>query len=315
MKLISYLRNDRTLCGILTERGIVNIASAWTGPNPPADIRDILNRGKKCLDTLRELEQKSDMLTLVESVQFLAPIQNPPKILALAGNYSEHIKETGLKLGLSQAGAEKTVPRPFIKPATVVANPGQTITWPRYSKQIDYEIELAAVIGRKAEGLSPEQALDYVTGYTIINDISARSVTFAAGREKRPWDEFFDWLNGKWADSFMPMGPYLVTSDEIAEPQQLKLKTAVNGQIRQDATTAQMIFGVAETISFLSHLMMLEPGDIIPTGTPAGVAMATGDFLEPGDVVRCEIEKIGCLENTIGPRPMNFYEPLANRTG
>jgi 2-keto-4-pentenoate hydratase/2-oxohepta-3-ene-1,7-dioic acid hydratase in catechol pathway len=228
----------------------------------------------------------------------------------LAGNYSEHIEELGSRLGLSQSPRQTTVPRPFLMPPTVVAAPGEVIAWPAYSRQIDYEIELAVVIGRKAKYVSPERALDYVAGYTIANDVSSRSVTFSASRKKRPWDEFYDWLNGKWADAFLPLGPYILTADEVPDPQNLEMSLAVNGQIRQKANTSQMIFPVSDIVSFLSHLMTLEPGDIIATGTPAGVGMATGEFLQAGDAIECKIEKLGTLTNSLSPQPAKFYEPL-----
>jgi 2-keto-4-pentenoate hydratase/2-oxohepta-3-ene-1,7-dioic acid hydratase in catechol pathway len=250
----------------------------------------------------------------LDSVKLLAPIPRPGKILALAGNYSEHIKEAALKrgfnLGLSDSPRQTTVPRPFLKPATCVLNPGATIPWPVYSKEIDYELELAVVIGKVAKCVPIDQALQYVGGYTIANDVSARSVTVSKNRQKRPWDEFYDWLNGKWADGFCPMGPYLVTADEIADVQNLKMVLKVNGEVRQDASTSQMIYAVADVVSFLSHIMTLEPGDVICTGTPSGVGVATGNFLKAGDQIECTIEGLGVLTNTLGPRPEQFYEPL-----
>ena len=124
------------------------------------------------------------------------------------------------------------------------------------------------------------------------------------------WDDFYDWLNGKWADGFLPMGPYLLTADEVDDVQNLQLTLKVNGQLRQNANTSQMIYPVPDIISFLSHIMTLEPGDVIATGTPAGVAVVTGDFLKAGDKIECSIEKLGTLVNTLGPEPQNFYEPL-----
>ena len=195
-------------------------------------------------------------------------------------------------------------------PPTVVIGPDEQIPWPAYSEQVDYEIELAVVIGKTTKYIKPEDALNAVAGYTIVNDVSARSVTFAKARVKRPWDEFYDWLNGKWADGFLPMGPYLLTKDEVDDVQNLDMQLSVNGRVRQKANTSQMIYPVADIVSFLSHIMTLEPGDVIATGTPAGVAMATGDFLQPGDRIECTIEKLGTLKNTLGPHPEKFYEPL-----
>jgi 2-keto-4-pentenoate hydratase/2-oxohepta-3-ene-1,7-dioic acid hydratase in catechol pathway len=195
-------------------------------------------------------------------------------------------------------------------PATAVANPGDEIPWPVYSETIDYELELAVVIGRKVKTVIPDKAIEVIAGYTIVNDVSARTVTFKKDRAVRPWDEFYDWLNGKWADSFCPMGPYLLTADEIEDVQNLDMKLTVNGQVRQKANTSQMIHTVAQIVSFLSHLMTLEPGDIIATGTPSGVGLATGNYLKVGDRIEASIEKLGTLINTLGPRPEKFYEPL-----
>jgi 2-keto-4-pentenoate hydratase/2-oxohepta-3-ene-1,7-dioic acid hydratase in catechol pathway len=196
-------------------------------------------------------------------------------------------------------------------PSTVIIGHDEEIPWPAYSEQIDYEIELAVVIGKKIKCVTPEQAPDCIAGYTIVNDVSARSVTFAKGRKKRPWDEFYDWLSGKWADGFLPMGPFLLTADEVENVQNLQMTLKVNGEIRQNANTSKMIFSVYQIVSFLSYLMTLQPGDIIATGTPEGVAMASGNFLKAGDKIECTIEKLGTLVNTLGPELESFYEPLA----
>jgi 2-keto-4-pentenoate hydratase/2-oxohepta-3-ene-1,7-dioic acid hydratase in catechol pathway len=311
MKLVTYARNESVSCAILTNKGLVDIPSAWQGPNPPRSVRDIFQRGPSYLAKLAELAHSTKILTPLDSVKLLAPIPRPTKVIALAGNYAEHIKEAGLKLGLSGSPRWTTVPRPFLMPPTVVIGPDEEIPWPAYSEQIDYEIELAVVIGKTGKGVSAGRALDYVAGYTIANDVSARSVTFAENRAKRPWDEFYDWLNGKWADGFLPMGPYLLTADEIADVHNLAMTLTVNDEVRQKANTSQMIYPVADIVSFLSHIMTLEPGDVVATGTPAGVGMATGRFLQPGDLIECTIENLGTLRNTLGQRPRNFYEPLA----
>ncbi len=310
MKLVTYSRIKSVSCGILADEGLIDIPSAWQGPNPPRSVKEILTRGPDCLAKLAELADSTEVFTPLDSVKILAPVPRPAKVIALAGNYSEHIKEAGLSLGLSDSPRQTTVPRPFLMPPTVVIGPDEEIPWPAYSEQIDYEIELAVVIGKPAKCIKPEDAIDAVVGYTIANDVSARSVTFAKERAKRPWDEFYDWLNGKWSDGFLPMGSYLLTADEIEDVQNLQMQLTVNGQVRQNANTSQMIYQVADVVSFLSHIMTLEPGDVIATGTPAGVAMATGKFLQPGDAIECTIEKLGTLTNTLGQRPERFYEPL-----
>ncbi len=315
MKLATYRHKESTSCGIMTEQGVLDIPSAWKEPNPPRSVLNILERGTACLNRLGSVVTAGREALPLESVTLLAPLPRPGKLLALAGNYAEHIREAsherGFKVGLSESARQTTVPRPFLMPPTVVCGPGDTLAWPAYSKEIDYELELAVVIGKRAKSVEAHEAMDYVAGYTIANDVSARSVTFKEGRGKRPWDEFYDWLNGKWADGFLPMGPYLVTADEIADVQNLDMTLKVNGQIRQNANTTQMIYPVADIVSFCSHLMTLEPGDIISTGTPSGVGLATGNFLKAGDTIECTIQGLGTLTNALGPRPERFYEPLA----
>ena len=216
MKLVTYSRNESLSCAILADEGLIDIPSAWPGPNPPRTVTQILAKGPDCLARLAELAESADTRTPADSARLLAPIPRPGKVIALAGNYSEHIKEAGLALGLSHSPRRTTVPRPLLMPPTVVIGPGDEIPWPAYSEQIDYEIELAIVIGRNAKNVPPQNAPDYIAGYTIANDVSARSVTFKKARAERPWDEFYDWLNGKWADGFCPMAPYLLTADEAS---------------------------------------------------------------------------------------------------
>lgn len=311
MKLTTYSKDGSVSCGILTDGGLIDIVSAWDGENPPRSVKEILERGPACLGQLAELEKSGAALLPLDSVRLLAPIPRPGKILALAGNYVEHIKEGGGKLGLAESPRATTVPRPFIMPSTAVANPGDEIPWAAYSKTIDYELELAIVIGRKCKAVPIDQALDVIGGYTIVNDVSARTVTFKENRAERPWDEFYDWLNGKWGDGFCPMGPYVLTADEIEDVQNLDVELKVNGEVRQNANTSQMIHTVAQIVSFLSNLMTLEPGDVIATGTPSGVGFPTGNFLKAGDKIEASIEKLGTLTNTLGPTPDAFYEPLA----
>ena len=310
MKLITYLHNQLIRPGILIEDSIIDIQSAWGGAGPPRSVKEILERGASCLALLGELAESGEGAIALSSVRLLAPIPRPGKVLALAGNYVEHIKEAGLKLGLSDSPRLTTVPRPFLMPATAVIGPGDEIPWPAYSETIDYELELAVVIGGRAKCIEADEADGVIAGYTVANDVSARSVTFAKNRAKRPWDEFYDWLNGKWADGFCPMGPYLLTADQIEDVQDLDMTLTVNGEVRQKANTGQMIYAVADIVSFLSHIMTLEPGDVIATGTPSGVGLATGNYLKAGERIDATIEGLGTLTNTLGARPTRFYEPL-----
>jgi len=310
MKLVTYSAKKVLSIAILTDEGLIDIPSAWKGPNPPRSVRQILQRGRTCLDELAKIAGSADAVINLHSAKLAAPIQAPAKILALAGNYAKHIQEVGTKIGMSDSTRMTTTPRPFIMPPNVLIGPDETIPWPAYSEEIDYEVELAVVIGKTAKDIGEKDALDYVAGYTITNDVSARSVTFKENRTQRPWDEFYDWLNGKWADGFLPMGPYLLTADEIENVQNLNLTLKVNGEIRQNSNTSQMIYSVADIVSFLSHMVTLEPGDCIATGTPAGVALATGNFLKAGDRIEATIDKLGMLQNTLGQKPEKLYQPL-----
>jgi 2-keto-4-pentenoate hydratase/2-oxohepta-3-ene-1,7-dioic acid hydratase in catechol pathway len=305
MKLVTFKKDTKVSCGVLTNKGIVDLTGTFRS------IKQILAGGAENTEKIQIIVDKCMKFIDPSAVELLAPIPEPGKILALAGNYAKHIIEAGLKLGLTASPQKTTVPRPFLKPNTVINHPNSVIGWPAYSKEIDYEIELVVVIGKQAKCVSPQEAKEVIGGYTIANDVSARSITFKEGREKRPWDEFYDWLNGKWADGFLPLGPCIVTADEIENPQNLQMTLKVNGETRQNANTSDMIFNVYEIVSFLSYMMTLEPGDIIATGTPEGVAMATGNFLKAGDKIECTIEKIGTLVNILGAKPGNFYEPLA----
>jgi 2-keto-4-pentenoate hydratase/2-oxohepta-3-ene-1,7-dioic acid hydratase in catechol pathway len=304
MKLITFKKNSAVCAGVLTDKGIIDLTGDFQS------VKHIIAGGPETIKKIRPIIDECTKFIAPSTVKLLAPVPDPPKILALAGNYSEHITEVGLTLGLSDSPRKTTVPRPFLMPATAIIGHDEEIPWPAYSEKIDYEIELAVVIGKKAKCISTQRAKECIAGYTIANDVSARSVTFAKGRKKRPWDEFYDWLNGKWADGFLPMGPFLLTADEVENPQNLQMTLKVNDEIRQNANTSGMIFNVYEIVSFLSHLMTLELGDIIATGTPAGVAMASGNFLKSGDKIECTIEKLGTLTNTLGPKPEKFYEPL-----
>lgn len=229
-------------------------------------------------------------------IELLAPIAAPGKILLLAGNYAAHIEEEG-KIALERA---ETFPYLFMKPNTTVNHPNAPVVIPKVSPDhIDYECELAIVMGKRARGVSEAEALDYVAGYTVLNDISDRKYTPFPERKPRDRDAFFDWLHGKWHDGFCPMGPCLRTARTMPDPQRQRVTLSVNGEIRQDGSTAQMIFPVAAIIEFVSRAITLEPGDVIATGTPAGIGMTTGRYLKPGDVVEASVEGIGALRNVM----------------
>lgn len=213
----------------------------------------------------------------------LAPLR-PGKIVAIGLNYLDHVRETGME----------TPERPIVFakfPSSVVGPEDDIVVDRRVTARADWEVELAVVIGRPARDVAAEEALDHVFGYTVANDVSARDVQFADGQ----------WVRGKSFDTFCPVGPVLVTRDEIPDPQLLRLTTSVNGELVQDSSTAEMIFGVAELIAFCSRSLTLAPGDLLLTGTPWGC----GEFREPrrslqdGDLVECAVEGIGTLRNTV----------------
>jgi len=304
MKVASYIHNESASCGIVTDASVIDIPAN----TELHSIQEILATGAYALNTLSALSQSAATRIPLDTVELLAPLPRPGKILALAGNYKKHLEESKWQDKTFDDQATTTNPWPFIMPSTVITGTGTEIRWPVYSEQVDYEIELAIVIGQIIKCVSPERATAAIAGYTIANDISARSVTFTDDRKNRPRDAYFDWLMGKWSDGFMPLGPWLVTADEIGDPQNLDMELKVNGHTRQKSNTSQMIFSVGQIVSFISHLMTLEPGDIIITGTPHGVAMADGNFLSPGDTMECTIEKIGTLTNMLGAKPESFYK-------
>ncbi|WP_166820319.1 fumarylacetoacetate hydrolase family protein [Thalassoroseus pseudoceratinae] len=236
----------------------------------------------------------------VDDVKLLVPIPNPSKLMLLAGNYSKHIEEGG---GKAEERA-KTFPYVFMKPPlTTLTNPNDPIQIPAVSpNHVDWELELGIVIGRECKGVSEGEALNYVAGYTVINDISDRKFKPNPNRADREKDSFFDWLHGKWHDTFCPMGPCVTSANTITDPQGLKLDLRVNGETEQDANTSDMVFPVAAIVEFISSFVTLAPGDVISTGTPDGVGFPKGKFLKAGDTVEAEIAGIGILKNPVqGP--------------
>jgi 2-keto-4-pentenoate hydratase/2-oxohepta-3-ene-1,7-dioic acid hydratase in catechol pathway len=223
----------------------------------------------------------------LDGVELSAPLTAPSKIACIGLNYRDHCRETGL--------AEPARPLVFAKFLSSLTGPGAPISWPAgLTEKVDWEVELAAVIGRRLREVAVEDALDGVFGYTVANDVSARDLQFS--------DE--QWVRGKSLDTFCPLGPSIVTAEEFGDPQDKKLALRVNGETRQDSTTAEMIFSTAEIVSFLSHNFTLEPGDLVLTGTPWGCGGFADPptFLQAGDIVEAEVEGIGILANPVeGP--------------
>ena len=252
-------------------------------PAPGADpLRALLGRGLS-VETAPAIEAEVSL----DEASLLSPIREPQKLLAIGLNYADHARESGLEA--------PSKPLLFVKTPNSIIGPGDAIAVDdALSTEVDYEAELAVVIGRRASRVTLEEALDYVLGYTLCNDVSARDVQFAD----------VQWSRGKSFDTFSPLGPWIVTADEVGDPQALGIRCRVNGRTLQDSTTAEMIFGVAELISYLSQGITLEPGDVIATGTPFGVGFARTPqvFLRPGDVVEVEVDKIGTLTNPVVAR-------------
>ncbi|GAB2805882.1 hypothetical protein GCM10027176_08620 [Actinoallomurus bryophytorum] len=232
----------------------------------------------------------------LEEVTLLAPLLRPGKILAVAANYQAHVTETGG----DRIDKSRISPRLFLKPPTAISGPDEDIALPSVSDQVDWEVELVVVLGRGGKDIPAGEALDHVAGYTVGNDVSARSMDY--GYERDTGDSavgFFDWLNGKWLDGFAALGPWLLTADEVPDPQALEISLEVNGEVRQRGSTGDMIFSVAEQIAFASRLMTLEPGDLIYTGTPSGVGLASNRFLRPGDEMTARLAGVGSLVNRV----------------
>lgn len=260
-------------------------------PPDGAAFQDAAKLDKWVADSAPMLPDGVKMAT--QSVELLVPLPRPPKLFLLAGNYAKHIEEGG---GVAAQRAE-TFPYVFMKPpTTTLTDPGKPLRIPAISpNHIDWELELGVVIGRRAKRVKEADALKYVAGYTVVNDISDREFHPNPQRKVREKDGFFDWLHGKWHDGFCPLGPCVASADAIADPQKLDMKLTVNGKVRQDSNTAYQIFPVAAVIEFLSSFVTLEPGDIISTGTAGGVGHATGTYLKPGDRIEATIRSIGTL--------------------
>lgn len=223
-------------------------------------------------------------------VRLLPPVRRPGKILCAGGNYPAHNRE----MGGNPEGDDKVAPYFFLKSANTLIGDGQTVILPRSAERVDWEVELAVVIGRRGRRIAPERALGYVAGYACFVDISARD------RQRRGDVRFsHDWVGGKCYDTFGPFGPALVPARFVPDWRALPLRLAVNGTLQQEGVTGEMIHGVEAQIAFLSEILTLEPGDVIATGSPAGVGAGKGAVLHPGDRILAEIEGIGRLANPV----------------
>jgi 2-keto-4-pentenoate hydratase/2-oxohepta-3-ene-1,7-dioic acid hydratase in catechol pathway len=252
-----------------------------TGIPIPSNIKEFMFKG--WLNEVKEYQSKLKYDHNVEDVGLLAPIPNPPKIICLAFNYYDHARDAGL--------TPSDEPVIFMKPRTTLNPPFNDIICPSLVKRLDYEAEIAVIIGQDIKKVPENQALESVFGYMILHDVSSRDIQF---KDKQ-------YTRAKSIDTFAPCGPWITTKDEVADPQNLRITTKVNGEIRQNSSSENMVIPIKKIISSLSMVMTIEAGDIISTGTPAGVAMSMKDpkYLKDGDVVEISIEKLGTIRNRI----------------
>ena len=289
MKLVTYepKGGGAPRAGVLNDDRVFEV-----GPN----IRGLLNAGPEAARRTAEEALAAGQGTPLSEVRLSAPLRHPGKILALAGNYRAHRREGGTLV------LDSPLPEVFCKPSTSIIGPDEAIKIPGPPiVGVDYEGELGVVIGKAGRDISEEDAYSHIGGYLCVNDVSGRKLDpgFERPQELADRAKFFDWLIGKWPDTFCPIGPYLVTADEVEDPMALTLLTRVNGEERQRTSTGEMIHSIKRTIAFCSRFMTLEPGDIIATGTPAGVGSASGRFLKDGDVVEVEVTGLGVLRNPV----------------
>jgi 2-keto-4-pentenoate hydratase/2-oxohepta-3-ene-1,7-dioic acid hydratase in catechol pathway len=291
LKLLTFLKNGENKLGVKTDQGIVDVQSAAVQTSQehiPTDVMALIQGGNEARLVLEkfinELDLSKSSFVLDEDALEWGPcVTNPNKIICVGLNYRKHADETNAPY--------PEVPILFNKFNNTLTGHKREIAVPKVTNKLDYEVELAIVIGKEAKYITKEDALEYVFGYCTVNDLSARDLQMRTNQ----------WLLGKSCDDFSPLGPYVVTADEVGNPNNLSLKTTVNSEVRQNSNTSDMIFYCDEIVSYISQHMTLTPGDIILTGTPEGVVLGLPEnkqvFLKPGDVVTVEIEKLGKLTN------------------
>ncbi|MGY6274295.1 fumarylacetoacetate hydrolase family protein [Methylomonas sp. MgM2] len=284
MKLTSFIHNNTIKIGSVLDGQIAD------GSSIAADMSAFLSKGEAAISAMQGLMDSGQPLIPMSEVRLVAPIPRPGKFLGIGLNYADHIGETGRE--------RPEHPMFFTKQSTCVIGPGQAIHCPAISEKVDYEGELGIVIGKRCKRVSAESAREFIAGYTICNDVTVRD-----WQHRSP-----TWTLGKSFDTHGPMGPWIVTSDEIVDPHRLSLETWVDDELRQNANTGQMLFNCYEIVAYLSQAMTLEPGDVISTGTPAGVGvkMTPRGYLKPGQTVCVKIEGIGSLSNPVIMEPDGF---------
>jgi len=295
MKLLTLERGGRYFLGVKTEQGVLDVAASLSQTSAdghvPQTVHEVIEGGAGALDALRKhvehtLAKGSDVSAFLldeADISYGPCVTNPGKIICVGLNYRKHAEETNAPI--------PEYPILFNKFNNTLNAHGKDVPLPKVSSKVDYEAELAIVMGKRAKNVSRDEALDYVFGYCNANDLSARDLQMRTSQ----------WLLGKSLDGFSPLGPYLVTADEVGDPNRLAIRCIVNGEVRQNSNTADMIFHCDEIVSYISQHMTLEPGDVILTGTPEGVVLGLPEdrqvYLRDGDVVTIEIEKLGSLTN------------------
>ena len=291
MKLVTFSHNNNLSIGAVKDDLIISFAQS----SLPKNMIDFIELGNDGLDTANDLIEKGEDKIEVGKVKLCAPIPKPSKILAVGLNYKEHKDEVAETAAKTIGKAQEKYPNIFNKQNSSVIGPYDLIHRPRASEFLDYEGELGFVIGKKCRHVPYDSAANVIYGYTVVNDVTIRDWQMRGPP--------MTMTMGKSWDTHCPFGPYLVTSDEVSDPHNLKLETHVNGELRQSASTSDLIFDCFTLVEYLSTAFTLEPGDLIPTGTPAGSAVMTRNWLKADDEVKIEIEKLGFIKNKVIEEP------------
>jgi len=292
VKIARFRVDGKEHYGIVEGEKVVSVTaiSPFIKCSMPQSIEELIAHGPEAVKEFEEALKNTGGEVLagatyrLEEVELLAPLVSPPKIVCLGLNYYDHAAEQDAKI--------PDEPIIFMKPRTAITGPFKPIVKPSFVEKLDYEGELAIIIGRRCKNVSVEEAKQCIFGYTVFNDVSARDIQF---KDRQ-------WTRGKSFDTFAPIGPYIVLADQVGDPNNLRIRTWVNDELRQDSSTANMVFNVYEIVHHLSRVMTLEPGDLIATGTPAGVGVfmrPQPKFLRAGDRIIIEIERVGRLENYV----------------
>jgi 2-keto-4-pentenoate hydratase/2-oxohepta-3-ene-1,7-dioic acid hydratase in catechol pathway len=280
MRLVSFKKNEYSGPGVLRGAGVFPLRDIGF-----EDSLSFIGAGAAEHERVQKLVNNASHRELIplDSVKLTAPIPRPPKILCIGLNYRDHAVESKMEV--------PSVPTVFAKYANAVIGPGDAIVLPKATEKPDYEAELAVVIGKRCKNVARSKWQDCVFGYTIVNDVSARDVQLATSQ----------WTLGKSLDTFAPIGPHIVTADEVPDPHALDIRLTINGETLQHSNTRELIFRIPELIEYLSRILTLEPGDIISTGTPAGVGLGRTPqrWLQPGEEVVIDIDQIGTLRNPV----------------